>query len=223
MRDKLFSQQILAENKLPVPKTMLAKFPINIPFVKERLGMPIVVKTISGTEGKGVFLIEDEAKLEDLMNLIQSTSPDANIILQEYIESSHGRDLRVLTIGGRVVACMKRTAQGDDFKANFSTGGTVECHPVTPEIEWLATATARTLNLDIAGIDLLFAGDHFKICEANSAPAFKGLESCCNIDVPYEIYKYISLRLGEFEHLCDYNGNGHLGHEDAAKTKLAAI
>ena len=62
------------------------------------------------------------------------------------------------------------------FKANFSRGGMVEPFELTPEMEWLATETSRILNLDIAGIDLLFDGEHFKICEANSSPGFEGIE-----------------------------------------------
>ena len=48
----------------------------------------------------------------------------------------------------------------------------------------------------MAGIDLLFAGDHYKICEANSSPGFQGIESCCDIDVPRDTYHFIRIRNG---------------------------
>ncbi|MBU4561158.1 RimK family alpha-L-glutamate ligase, partial [bacterium] len=67
-----------------------------------------------------------------------------------------------------------------------------------PEIEWLSTECARILNLDIAGVDLLFDGDHFKICEVNSSPWFQGIESCCEVSIPDEIYNFIKVRLGIF-------------------------
>ncbi|WP_319507639.1 hypothetical protein [uncultured Methanolobus sp.] len=70
---------------------------------------------------------------------------------------------------------------------------------MTPEVKWLATETARLFGLEIAGIDLLFDGKHFKICEANSSPGFKGIESCCDIDIADEIYNFIKVRLGKFE------------------------
>lgn len=193
VKDKLYSHQILAENSLPVPKTMLLKFPVNVDIVEKQLGFPVVVKTLSGSQGSGVFLSESKSSFADLMQLIEGTNSNANIILQELIESSKGKDLRVFTIGGRVVACMKRTAKDGDFKANFSSGGKVEEFEITPEIEWLATQTSQLLNLDIAGIDLLFDKDHHKICEANSAPGFKGLEKCCNVNIAEEVFNFIRL------------------------------
>lgn len=196
VKDKLFTQQILAENNLPVPKTMLVKFPVNVDLVERYLGLPVVVKTLSGSQGIGVFLAESKSNFEDLMQLIEATNGKANIILQEFISSSKGLDLRVFTIGGRVVACMERKAREGSFKANYSRGGSVSRFEVTPEIEWLASETSRILGLDIAGIDLLFDGEHYRVCEANSSPGFEGLEKCCQVNIPQEIYDFIRIRCG---------------------------
>ena len=198
VKDKMFTQQVLAASDLPVPKTMLARQPVNIELVEKQLGFPAVVKTISGSQGRGVFLCDTKSGFEDLMQLVNATESKANMIIQEFIKSSKGRDLRVFVIGGKVVACMERLAKEGDFKANFSRGSEVRQFKTSPEIEWLATESARILGLDIAGIDLLFDGDHFKICEANSSPGFKGIESCCNISIPDEIYDFIKIRLGLF-------------------------
>lgn len=74
----------------------------------------------------------------------------------------------------------------------------VKPHAITPEIEWLAVETSRIFNLDIAGIDLLFDGDHFRVCEANSAPGFESIEQCLDVNVPREIFHFIRIRLGLF-------------------------
>lgn len=199
VRDKLYTQQILSEYRLPVPKTMLVKFPVDIHLVEKQLGIPVVVKTLSGSQGNGVFLCESRSRFRDLMALIEQTNPHANMILQEFIASSRGRDLRVLTIGGRLVGCVQRLAPEGEFKANYSAGGRVEPFTPTAEIEWLATETSRILGLEVAGIDLLFADDHYKVCEANSSPGFEGLESCCPVNVAREIYQFIRIRQGIFE------------------------
>ncbi len=199
VKDKLYTHQILAENNLPVPKTMLVKFPVNVDLVDKHIGFPVVVKTLSGSQGNGVFLSETKSGFRDLMQLIEATNKTANIILQEFVTRSKGQDLRVMTIGGRVVASMKRLAKDGDFKTNFSAGGKVEYYPMTPEIEWLTTQTSHLLGLDIAGIDLLFDGDHFKICEANSSPGFEGMEQCCGLDIPDEIFQFIRIRVGHFD------------------------
>ncbi|MDD5018127.1 MAG: RimK family alpha-L-glutamate ligase [Eubacteriales bacterium] len=198
VKDKLFTQQILAEKNLPVPKTMLMRFPIDAELIEKQIGFPVVIKAISGSQGKGVFLAEKKSHLIDLIQLIEVTNPKFNLILQEFVQSSFGRDLRVFVIGGRVVGCMERTSADTGFKANYSAGGTVREHEVTPEIEWLATEASRILGLDIAGVDLLFDESHYKICEVNSSPGFEGLQSCCNVNIPREIYHYLKIRYGMF-------------------------
>jgi gamma-F420-2:alpha-L-glutamate ligase len=196
VKDKLYTQQILAECNLPVPKTMLVKFPVEVDRVARYLGFPVVVKTLSGSKGSGVYLCENETNLEDLMDLIEATKGNANIILQEFIALSHGRDLRVIVVGGEPVACMERSSANGGFKANFSRGGLVRDYPLTPEINALAVETARLLDLDIAGVDLLFDGDSFRICEANSSPGFKGMEQATGLNIPGLIYDYVDQRLG---------------------------
>lgn len=199
VKDKLFAQQIIADNNLPTPDTMLVKFPVNVALVEKQIGFPVVVKSLSGSQGCGIFLSKSPGEFDNLMQLIEATSPKANIILQQFVKASHGRDLRVFTIGGRTIACMERNSNGENFKANVSAGGVGKLYPITPEIEWLATQTANVLGLDIAGIDLLFDQEHFKICEANSSPGFEGLESAVDIDVLREIFHFIRIRLGIFD------------------------
>jgi gamma-F420-2:alpha-L-glutamate ligase len=197
VKDKLFTQQILAASNLPVPKTMLAKFPLEEELVVKQLGFPVVIKTLSGAKGSGVYLAEDAGKFADLMTLLESTNANLNIIFQEFIAASHGHDLRVLVIGGRIVACMERVATDDSFKANISRGGEARAFALTPQIEMLAIEATRRVGLDIAGVDLLFDTDHFKVCEINSSPGFKGIESAYpNADIADDILQYVEMRLG---------------------------
>lgn len=198
VKDKLYSHQILAKADIAFPKTMLAKHPIDVNLVEDQFGFPLVVKALSGSMGSGVFLSGSRYNFIDLMELIRSTKSNVNFILQEFVSTSMGRDLRVIIIGGRAVACMERVAKEGDFKANFSRGGLGRSFEMTPEIEWPATETASVFGLEIAGIDLLFDGEHFKVCEANSSPGFEGVESCCGIDIAQEMYNFIRVRLGMF-------------------------
>jgi gamma-F420-2:alpha-L-glutamate ligase len=198
VKDKLYQLQILAQSNLPIPRTMLAKFPVQVELVEKQMGFPVVVKSLSGSRGNGVFLCHDKSSFKDLMQLLEVANKEANIIIQEFVETSKGRDLRVFTIGGKVIAVMNRFSTDGNFKANFSQGGGVAPYEITPEIEWIAREVSRILNLDIAGIDLLFDKNQgFKICEVNSSPGFKGLEQACNIDIPQEIFRFIRLRLGK--------------------------
>jgi len=197
VKDKLYTQQILAASHLPVPKTMLAKFPLDEELVAKQLGFPLVIKTLSGSKGSGVYLAEDEAKFSDLITLLESTNSNLNIVFQEFIAASHGHDLRVLVIGGRVVACMERISTDGNFKANVSRGGDARAFDLTPQIEMLAIEATRQVGLDISGVDLLFDEDHFKVCEINSSPGFKGIERAYpDANIADAIMQYVELRLG---------------------------
>lgn len=196
VKDKLHSHQVLAHSSLPTPKTMLAKFPIELSVIRREIGFPLVIKNITGTHGKGIYLCDSEEKFTDVMEFIYSQNANANIIIQEFMEASRGKDLRVFVLGGRVIGCMLRSSK-TSFKANFSKGGDVHKFDLTPEIEWLATETARLLNLDIAGIDLLFDKKGYKVCEANSAPGFQGLEKIVGKRIAEDIMDYIQLKVGK--------------------------
>ena len=102
VKDKLYSQQILGQSNLPVPKTLLVKHPIDVEFVERSLNYPIIVKTLSGSFGAGVFLVEDRKQLRQLMRMAEITKPSYNIIIQEFIEDSYGKDLRVFVLNGKV-------------------------------------------------------------------------------------------------------------------------
>ncbi len=193
--DKLHTHQVLIESSLPTPSTMLAKFPVNIDLVEDKIGFPVVVKTLLGVNGTGVFLMENRAAFQDLMGLIAETSPNIQLIFQKFIAKSKGRDIRLFVIDGEVVAAMERRAKDGGFKANFSQGGSVvEIHPDQDAID-IAVKTAEILNIQIAGIDLLYDENGYTICEANTFPGFKGIESCCDVNIPRLIFGAMQKRL----------------------------
>lgn len=195
--DKLHTHQVLVENALPTPTTMLAKFPVNTDLVENFIGFPVVVKTLLGVNGSGVFLIENRAAFVDLMGLIGETNPNIQLIFQKFIAMSKGRDLRLFVVDGEVVASMERRAREGDFKANYSQGGSVVEFVPDDVARDLAIKTAEILDLQVAGIDLLFDENGYTICEANTFPGFKGLESCCNVNIPEEIFKAMQRKLEE--------------------------
>ncbi len=196
--DKLHTHQVLSENNMPTPATMLAKFPVDIDLIYNTVGFPVVVKTLLGHNGSGVFLIENKEAFLDLMELIGETNPNIQLIFQQYVSQSKGRDLRLFVVDGQVVAAMERRAQEGAFKANYSQGGSV--HEFIPDdnARELAIQTARILDIQVAGIDLLFSEDGgYTICEANTFPGFKGLEKATKQNIPRAIFNAMLTRLGE--------------------------
>ncbi len=123
VKDKLYSHQILAQSNLDIPKTLLLKHPIDVEFVEKHIGYPVIVKTLSGSFGAGVFLAENKRQFQDLIKLAEITSKSYNIIVQEFIKDSWGRDIRVFVLNNKVVGCMMRQATDGDFRAYLTRGG----------------------------------------------------------------------------------------------------
>ena len=197
VRDKLRTGQILASNKIAIPKTMMVRYPIDDGLVEKNIGFPCVVKLVTGSYGEGVYLCEKKRDYRKLMEFIDTLGAKKTMIVQEYMNAKPGEDLRVFVVGGKVIGAMRRTAPEGDFRANITGGGTGSNYEITPEIEYLARETARVLGLNIAGVYLLFDTNGFVVCEANSNPGFNGFEKYCQVDVADHITEYIRFRLNQ--------------------------
>lgn len=194
--DKFYSAELLYEHGLPVPRTMLVKHPIDGELVNKYIGFPCVVKVLSGTHGNGVHLVSTKESLMELMEFVDSLKSNVNLLIQQYIDSKPGEDIRVLVINGKPIGAMLRKSMDGSFKANISRGGLGQAFPMNDEIEYLAAETCKVMGLDIGGIDLLFDGEGYMICEANSSPGFEGFEKACGMNIAREIVKYASFRMG---------------------------
>ena len=195
VKDKLYTQQVLGQSSLPVPKTLLVKHPIDIDFVEKNIGYPAIIKTLSGSFGAGVFMAENKKQLKQLIKMAEITNEGYDIIIQEFIEDSWGKDIRVLVLNGKVIGCMMRQSTDDDFRANITRGGEGIPYQITEDIEWLGGESARLLGLDIAGVDLLFDNGGYKICEVNSSPGFEGMDKYCKTNIAEQIVNFVKYKI----------------------------
>ena len=195
-KDKMRSHQLLASHGLPIPNTMLVRFPVEVDIVDNMIGWPCIVKVISGSYGEGIYLCENKTSFKKMMEFVGNLDTPKILLVQEYVDAKPGEDLRVFVVGGKVLGAMKRHAPEGDFRANISAGGHGEPFEVNSEIDYLAREAARICGLQIAGIDLLFDKDGYKICEANSAPGFEGFEKYCQVDIAGQIAEYVKYKLG---------------------------
>ena len=181
-------------NHFITPKTILMKHPVNIELVEREIGFPCIIKCISGSQGKGVFIAETKKEFKQQLNILKAVNENHNIIIQEFIKSSYGKDLRVYVLGGKPIACMLRKSSDGDFKANISNGGVGELFEINDEIYWLSVEATRVTGLDIAGVDLLFDESGYKLCEVNSNPGFKGLEKYTDVNIAQQIFDWIKIK-----------------------------
>jgi RimK family alpha-L-glutamate ligase len=174
---------------------MLVKFPVYSTVVEQEIGFPCIVKVLQGSYGKGVYLCQNQQMFEDLMDMVVNLGVKKTMIVQEYVDTAVGTDLRVWVVGGKTIGAMKRSGPPGEFRANITNGGTGEPYTVTDEIDLLCRETAKCLGLDIAGIDLLFDEEGFKVCEANSAPGFEGFERYVGVNIAEHIVNYVRFKL----------------------------
>lgn len=193
--DKRLTHLALFEKGIPMPRTIIAPMTYaNIGFtdfdflvlVERELSFPLILKEAFGSFGEQVALVEDRNELIHCVKNAQTTE----LLFQQYIESSRGRDLRLQVVGDRVVAAMYRHSE-TDFRANITAGGKMKRYEPTEEECALAIRAAKAVGASFAGVDLLFGPDGPLVCEVNSNAHFKNLLDCTGVNVAEEIINYI--------------------------------
>jgi len=190
-RDKLRANQILSRHNIGMPATAFVRNRADVRPAIERVGgAPVVIKLLEGTQGIGVILAPEVKTAEAIIETLQSTQQ--NVLIQRFVAESRGRDIRALVVGDRVVAAMRRRAQGDEFRSNVHRGGTVEAVTLDAEYEQAAVRSAQIMGLRVAGVDMLEGADGPLVMEVNSSPGLQGIETATQLDVAGAIVDYIA-------------------------------
>jgi len=192
--DKLATARFLERHRWPTCETIRERdFRIDtIPFP-----WPLVRKPRFGSRGTGVSLVsspEELAQLRSTMRQASNGTETANdeYILQRYIETSRGRDLRVFFAAGEILAIAERNADGDNLLSNASSGAVMRIPEVPLSERWaaMALAIARASGLWYGSVDFLYLaaeeegnGQNLTVCEINSAPGFEALEKECGYNI----------------------------------------
>lgn len=190
-RDKLRATQILSRHNIDMPATAFVRNRADVRPAIERVGgAPVVIKLLEGTQGIGVILAPQVKVAEAIIETLHSTNQQ--VLIQRFVAESRGRDIRALVVGDRVVAAMRRTANGDEFRSNVHRGGSVERVELTPEYEQTAVRSAQIMGLRVAGVDMLEGADGPLVMEVNSSPGLQGIEAATQLDVAGAIIDYIA-------------------------------
>lgn len=186
--DKAETYIALAGNGVNFPKTIFGALcyspdkPVldsSADMIIEKLGYPVIVKECFGSMGKGVHKAENKSELLEIMEKVK-LKPH---LFQEYIPFAKGVDVRVIVIGGRVVASMERR-NTEDFRSNVAQGGTGVKIDLPINFKNVAERASKLLGLDYCGVDLLYGKNGEPIvCEVNSNAFFDGIESVTGVNV----------------------------------------
>ncbi|HKJ18274.1 MAG TPA: 30S ribosomal protein S6--L-glutamate ligase [Xanthomonadales bacterium] len=189
-RDKLRALQLLARKGIGLPVTGFANSPDDTDDLLSFVGgAPVVIKLLEGTQGVGVVLGETRQAAESVIEAFRGLG--ANFMVQEFIKEAGGTDIRCFVVGGKVVAAMKRTGKEGEFRSNLHRGGKAKLTKITPEERSTAVRSAKTMGLNVAGVDLLRSNHGPVVMEVNASPGLEGIETSTGKDIAGLIIEFM--------------------------------
>ena len=189
-RHKFRSLRILAEHNIPVLPSFTTGTAESLEQSVSYIGgeYPVIAKPFIGTHGKGIMLLDTFISLQSAIGAMCDVNRD--YIVQKYVNLSSSGDVRVIVVGDRAIAGMKRVPQNGEFRSNVHRGG-IGCELIIGrELKDIAVGAARTLNLDVAGVDLVETGGGYVVLEVNPSPGFEEIEAVTSVHVAETIISF---------------------------------
>jgi ribosomal protein S6--L-glutamate ligase len=188
--DKYLASARLAAAGLEVPATAVCQNAEEALQAFEQLQGDVVVKPLFGSEGRGMMRVSDPDLAWRTFRTLERTQ--SVLYLQRYIEHP-GWDLRVFVLGKRVLAAMRRHANGH-WRTNVAQGGKAEKVGISSEMEDLAWRACAAVQAPLAGVDLLSgANRRTYVLEVNAVPGWRALASVTGMDIAKEILRFFTL------------------------------
>ncbi|QLG45336.1 RimK family alpha-L-glutamate ligase [Costertonia aggregata] len=189
-RNKVRTLQIMARKGIPIPETLFSINPDNIKQQIEILGgAPVIIKIQEGTQGLGVILAETKKSAKSIIDTFYKM--DTSILIQEYVAESNGEDIRIIVIGNKIVASMKRVSEVGEFRSNVHRGGTAETVKLSAKEQFIALNAAKYLGLGVAGVDLIRSKKGPLLIEVNASPGLQGIETATGVNIAKEVILYV--------------------------------
>ena len=193
--DKMLTYIALAKNAIRIPNTLpgllcftkdakISNSTINA--IENEFEYPLIIKESFGSLGKGIYLINNREELLSTLEKLKCTPH----LIQEFIETSKGKDIRVIVVGHKAIGAMLRQSNGD-FRSNIGAGGSGLKVELDKDMIEISEKISKVLDLDYCGIDLLIADNGYVVCEVNSNAFFKTFEKATNINVASQYVDYI--------------------------------
>ena len=191
-RHKFHSLRILAQHDLPIPSSLTVGSAAFLGGAVAEMGnYPFILKPFHGTHGTGVMLLDTPTSLTSTVDALCDLHED--YVIQPFIAEAGGVDIRVLVVGGKAIAAMKRSAPVGEFRANVHRGASGEAVSLPDEYTNIAIKAADALELEVAGVDLLQTNAGPVVLEVNPSPGFEELESVTGINIADAIIEFVTV------------------------------
>jgi len=188
--DKFLTLKVLNEAKIPIPETYLTMSPPSAKRAILEMKGPIVMKLLNGSGGKGVMFSDNQDNafsLIDTLNVLKQP-----LFIEKYVNNP-GEDIRVIVIGGKAVASMKRIAPKDAKRTNLASGGKGVSYNIDSNIEKIAVKSAKSVGAEICAIDIIEGPKGPVVVELNICPGMK-ISNITGINVEKIIANYVADR-----------------------------
>jgi ribosomal protein S6--L-glutamate ligase len=200
--DKYRTALRLADYGLTQPKTVLINDSEKVNEIVDEsdIKFPLILKTLRGSKGVGVLFVDSPKGLDSIVQLIHKQDEDADLLIQEYIKTDY--DVRVLVLGGKVLAAMKRPVIEGDFRSNVSQGSQPEKIQLTElEIEESLKA-AKAVGGFWTAVDFIPSKNRTKeppfMLEVNSSPGTEGIEDATKMNIAKEVIQHFANKENRF-------------------------
>lgn len=193
-RDKWLSLAQLAAAGIPLPDSQLHGELVSGRRAVNFSQTPLVVKTLSGSQGVGVMLAENVSTAAALVETLQAGK--INTLQQHFVAEAAGQDVRAFVIGDKVVAAMQRRGKAGEFRANIAQGGEAQTIQLTVEEQALALRASKTIGLDVAGVDLIRSKNGLMVLEINASPGLEMIEYVSRAPIADMMIAHLFTKLG---------------------------
>jgi [lysine-biosynthesis-protein LysW]--L-2-aminoadipate ligase len=195
--DKGLQSLLFARHGIPHPATRHAFTYDQVRATVAELGMPAVVKPVSGSWGRGVTKMANAECVEAWAGGRESADAAGKlfpVVVQEYVDKP-GHDLRVIVVGRTPVVAIQRVS--DDWRTNTHLGASVRRVEITTGIEQLCDRVVDVLGPGFYGIDLVEdrTTGRLLVLEVNANPEFARSSAQHGVNVADRLAAYVARQL----------------------------
>lgn len=191
-KNKTQSLYKLSRNGIPIIPSAVnfSQFRLG-PLFKLMTNEKIICKTSTGSLGKGVGILESKISLISIIELMAAKGiRPPTLIFQKFITESAGKDMRIIVVGRKAIAAMRRKSE-EDFRSNLSGVGVgAKVKNIPENIQKIAVKAIKTLKLNYGGVDILMSKKGPLVIEVNANPGIK-IEEITGVNITKQILEYV--------------------------------
>ena len=193
-KGKLRMNLILEKGGVVIPKTIFsnADDEKSMKVIVKKLGLPLLIKTLGSSKGKGVILIDSFFGLRSSAEaLLEKNIP---FFYQEFVKEAAGSHIRAIVLDGKLICAYRKwVSKKSDFRSNSSGGlSTNKLVKLNPATEKMAIEATRASGLALGGVDLIkLSKNTYSVAEVNFPFNFARSEELGKFDVAGKIIDYL--------------------------------